>query len=1364
MKRLLVLNFFPAFYPPSSGGEQRYYYLYHHLSRHYDITLLSPTYADRNEELLEFNEHFREWRVPKNSYHQALHVQLDADGIGPECSALVCALASEEDDAYRSRYRALVGGADAVIHECPFMLNYDEEFDADGRPRIYNSYNVEALLAEQMLQGTDRVECVALIRALEQRLVRGSAAVGVSSQEDKTNFIELYGCDPGKMSFWPNGFEPPGDDASRPASLQTAEPFVLFLGSAHPPNVQAAKVLIEIARQMPAAQFVVAGSVCSGLESVPANVLKLGHVAPAEKIWLLSHCAVALNPVVTGGGSNLKMLDYMSAGAAIVTTRFGARGIDIEDGIHCLIRSEGEFADAIAELLDDELTRTRIGEAARARAYERYTWAAIAEHANGVIDGALNPSRIRRAGKPQLLLVNDFPVHTPRGGGEFRIYHLYTRLAAWYRITLLCLSDEEDIQIRQIAEDFVQISVPKASDQRKLERYLNSVSTISTADIVAALCCSENKELIAQFQRLSKLADIIVLVHPYMTPLLGALQHPRPIIYESLNVEDQLKSQLLFEHPLRNELLDAVREMESYLSRNATRIVSVSAEERDEFSRRGFGEKVRVVRNGVVMGQSARTPMPSVQSRDAIAVFIGSPHPPNIEAVTFIVERLAPALPEIRFVVIGGVCDVFAGRKLAANVVLRGFLTQEEKEEALRNARLGINPMFSGGGSNLKVAEFFAAGVPVLSTPFGIRGYEVTEGRQVAVADREGFAARLRQLIGDRETLAAIASEAKAYAAENLSWDTSTRHLQAVIDECLATPPNRLLVVTYRYTEPPRGGGEVYLQNMLLEMAHRSEFTIDLATVAIDTIRDWMHFSAQYGEEQQPLGALEGSFGGRVLKFPLDPASMSGAIEGAKQLFDLWQEESLAQARQFVDRYQASTLMGGWYPVETHGAGYRRWCGCRAEIFCAPGTQSLLIAGYTPDETPLRIRSEKGDLYAGNVSGNFSLRVRVQNSTGMVLRLESDARYRAAEDPRRLGICVSSIREVGGDFDRDLSLADDFESAVRAVDPAQWVACLVELTQRRAAEIDEIFYRIRGPHSADLVRFLQQHSGDYDVVLVHGTPFSTAVFATQAAKQSDTPVVMLPHFHPDDRYYHWRCFYEAFRAADLVLAAPEVAKTWVFDPLGVRAISIPGGAVHIDEFSDLESQRRSFREAYHRDRPFVLVLGRKTGAKHYRKAIEAVRVLNAAGIVIDLVLIGPDEDNVLVTEPFATYLGPQPREIVLGALASCLCLATMSESESFGIVLVEAWMCRRPVLANSNCLAFSSLIDEGKDGLLCRDIEELAAGIRLFVERPELAASYGDAGYQKATAKYTWSGVVDQIVPELMALTAHRESVSANAT
>ena len=284
------------------------------------------------------------------------------------------------------------------------------------------------------------------------------------------------------------------------------------------------------------------------------------------------------------------------------------------------------------------------------------------------------------------------------------------------------------------------------------------------------------------------------------------------------------------------------------------------------------------------------------------------------------------------------------------------------------------------------------------------------------------------------------------------------------------------------------------------------------------------------------------------------------------------------------------------------------------------------------------------------------------------------------------------------------------------------------------------------------MRFLHQYSADYDVVLVHGIPFSTAVWATRAAKHCGTPVVLLPHFHLDDRYYHWRCFYDAFRAADLVLASSDLAKKWLFDPLGARAISIPGGAVHMDEFSDLDSKRRRFREVYRKTRPFVLVLGRKTAAKHYRKVIEAAMLLNATGVMIDVVLIGPDEDNVPVAEPFATYLGPQPREIVLGALASCLCVASMSESESFGIVLVEAWMCRRPVLANRNCLAFSGLIEEGKDGLLCRDIEELAAGIRLVAERPELASNYGDAGYQKATAKYTWTHLVDEILPELLTL------------
>jgi hypothetical protein len=78
MTRLLVLNFFPAFFPPSSGGEQRYFHVYHHLSRRYDVTLLSPTFPHQSEEVEEFNARVREHRIPKERIHVDLHRGLDA--------------------------------------------------------------------------------------------------------------------------------------------------------------------------------------------------------------------------------------------------------------------------------------------------------------------------------------------------------------------------------------------------------------------------------------------------------------------------------------------------------------------------------------------------------------------------------------------------------------------------------------------------------------------------------------------------------------------------------------------------------------------------------------------------------------------------------------------------------------------------------------------------------------------------------------------------------------------------------------------------------------------------------------------------------------------------------------------------------------------------------------------------------------------------------------------------------------------------------------------------------------------------------------------------------------------------------------
>jgi hypothetical protein len=59
-----------------------------------DGRVLSPTYSSHASELVTHSATLREYRVPKDPVYDRLHGVLDGQGIGPECSGYVVALAS----------------------------------------------------------------------------------------------------------------------------------------------------------------------------------------------------------------------------------------------------------------------------------------------------------------------------------------------------------------------------------------------------------------------------------------------------------------------------------------------------------------------------------------------------------------------------------------------------------------------------------------------------------------------------------------------------------------------------------------------------------------------------------------------------------------------------------------------------------------------------------------------------------------------------------------------------------------------------------------------------------------------------------------------------------------------------------------------------------------------------------------------------------------------------------------------------------------------------------------------------------------------------------------------------------------------
>jgi glycosyltransferase involved in cell wall biosynthesis len=154
----------------------------------------------------------------------------------------------------------------------------------------------------------------------------------------------------------------------------------LFVGSGHPPNVDAALRVLETAARMPDVLFVLAGGHVDALPGIPngENVVARGVVNRAELDELLSCCDVALNPMASGSGTNIKMIDYFAAGAPVVSTAIGARGLGGTPGAHYLETELANLDDAIRSAIRVPSEADHRARAARDLA-ESLDWASIGE-------------------------------------------------------------------------------------------------------------------------------------------------------------------------------------------------------------------------------------------------------------------------------------------------------------------------------------------------------------------------------------------------------------------------------------------------------------------------------------------------------------------------------------------------------------------------------------------------------------------------------------------------------------------------------------------------------------------------------------------------------------------------------------------------------------------------------------------------------------------------------------------------------------------------------------------------------------------------------------------------------------------------
>jgi glycosyltransferase involved in cell wall biosynthesis len=94
--------------------------------------------------------------------------------------------------------------------------------------------------------------------------------------------------------------------------------------------------------------------------------------------------------------------------------------------------------------------------------------------------------------------------------------------------------------------------------------------------------------------------------------------------------------------------------------------------------------------------------------------------------------------------------------------------------------------------------------------------------------------------------------------------------------------------------------------------------------------------------------------------------------------------------------------------------------------------------------------------------------------------------------------------------------------------------------------------------------------------------------------------------------------------------------------------------------------------------------------------------------------------------------------------AACDVVVFPSREESFGMVTVEAWCARRPIVA-ADIAAVRCLIRPGVDGRLVAvdDDGELGDAVGSLLDDPAAAHRLGRAGRARAEAEFSWPSVVD---------------------
>lgn len=350
--------------------------------------------------------------------------------------------------------------------------------------------------------------------------------------------------------------------------------------------------------------------------------------------------------------------------------------------------------------------------------------------------------------RPKITTVNHYDIFPVHHGGKLAIMGLWQAMSKYFDVNIITfVSSECYPKTVKISEHIFVFPVVVPDEIQNLQKDIASrfdLSEVNFADdsINVMLNFHKSRVLTDNIRKIGKDSFIVMAEHVYTWNIIKKVFPDKHLWYRAHNVEFDYKRNVFGTKWMPKNYIEEIYKLEKECCEYCECIMTISKEEADRFVslyEMSPENKAKILNIGAGYDYSGiKTVLPSQRKRatgeEIVGIYIATGTDVSKKAAEHCIE-LARRYDNFRIVLIGSVGNFFSADSLPDNVTVTGMIPNAEKNKYLMTSDIAFNLVDDGAGVNIKMFEYFAYGIPVITTEHGLRGIEAVPGRDCIVVN-----------------------------------------------------------------------------------------------------------------------------------------------------------------------------------------------------------------------------------------------------------------------------------------------------------------------------------------------------------------------------------------------------------------------------------------------------------------------------------------------------------------------------------------------------------------------------------------------------------------------------------------------------